>query len=409
MSNRILLRLNTGAPDGSLFAQGLKNSFFKPGQWQVISDKIRDMKLQSVTSDLRFGGSYSFEYDKVGTLMEDVKLDVTLGPLTGSGTGSYARYCDYLGIALLSSVQLTYQQNTIQTKQSLAYYMNNLRDNDITHRQIFDTQLAGGLSAAERNTRATAPQKVRIYLKPYWYMLTSHCPIITALANRLKMTVNIANLQDVVQTNYSGNATADIQKLEWRYDVINTTGLERDQFAKLTFLPQGLTYLMEQVSVIPYKAIESGSTSATIKLEGLTLPWFAIYAIFQPYYDVATPYEKRLFELDPDDLNLISTVALKDGDNATFMKFYGVEDIADHFQKYHCKAQWRQPVICFSASEIADLKNVNTGSFDASNINNFLCHLEFTEALPEKYSISFVVFQHNWVNHQGGEVQTVFN
>lgn len=35
--------------------------------------------------------------------------------------------------------------------------------------------------------------------------------------------------------------------------------------------------------------------------------------------------------------------------------------------------------------------------------------MEFKQALPVDFMVTVVNFEHNWVNHQGGELQTVFN
>jgi hypothetical protein len=409
MSNRVLLRLNTGAPDASLFSQGIQHSFFRPSQWQVISDKIRDIQINTQTQNLTLGQTITFEFDKVGTLAEDTKIDWYLSAITGSGSGTYVRACDYLGLALIPTVQINYQQNTIQTYSNVDLFLENIRDHDITHRQVFDYQLAGGLTPAQRNTRAAAAQKVRTYLKPYWYGLASHCPIITSLANKIKFKLTLASASDFVQTDYSGGATCSLSQVDFIYEVINTTGTERDQFSKLTFTPKGMTYLFQQNHDLLYQSIPSGSTSYTIDLKGFVLPFFALYGIFQRNSEVSTAYQKKLFELSWSDFRYINQITIKNGSTADFIVLKAPFDFSDQWQKHHVKAQWRQPIFGYFPSEVVDIKNVNLGSFDASNINNFQIKFEFTEALPVDFQVSIVNFEHNWINHQGGELQTVFN
>ena len=77
-SNKDLIRLNTGAMDGNLFLMGYSNSWFQYRAWEVISDKVRDVKRKTVTDNLSFGGEVSVEFDKIATLLEDVKVDVTI-------------------------------------------------------------------------------------------------------------------------------------------------------------------------------------------------------------------------------------------------------------------------------------------------------------------------------------------
>jgi len=410
MSNRNLIRLNTGAPDGELFAQGIQHSYFAPEAWQVISDKIRDMQIQTQTQNLSFGQTVTFEIDKTGTLAEDIKLDLTLSAITGNGGGTYARACDFLGLALIRQVQLTYQQNTIQTYDNNMLFLKHVRDHDITHRQVFTSNLAGGLTPAQRNTRATAPQKVRTYVKPYWYGNKGHNPIITALANRYKFKFQLANLQDFIQTDYA-SVNCSIQQADFVNETINTVGDERDQFSAMTFAAKGISYLIEDTHSTGYIKIPAGTQKIAVSLQGFVLPFSSIYFTLQRDADVSIPYQKKQFELPLAVFNNIDNYTFRDGTNAIFQTFHGTSDVADIYQKHHCGSQWGVygPLGGYWATEIADLKNVNLGSFNAANINNFQLYIEFKAPLAEDLQLNVTLFEHNWVNHQGGEAQLIFN
>lgn len=410
MSNRVLLRLNTGAPDGSLFATGLQRSYFRPCQWQVIADKIRDIQVNDIVSGVALGSSISVDFEKSGTLLEDTKQDFTISAVVGNGTGTYARVCDFGGLALVPQISLIYQQNTIQTYTNVDLFLKYIRDHDITHRNVFEYQLGGRLTEAQRNTRATAPQTFRVYLKPYWYQLAGHCPIIVALANKLKFKINIAAAQDIIQTDYTGQATVSLTSSRNVFEVVNVTGTDRDSFSRLTFTPAGQTYLFEETHDLAYEEIPAGVTKKTINLKGFVLPFSSQYILFQRAADLTTPWAKKPFEFsDYDFQTYIDKVTIKDGSNANFITLQSPFDFGDHFQKHHSKAQWRYPIIAYCPSEIADLKNINLGSFNAANINNFQLFMEFKQALPVDFMVTVVNFEHNWVNHQGGELQTVFN
>lgn len=410
MSNRVLLRLNTGAPDGSLFATGLMHSYFRPEQWKVIADKVRQIQVEEITGSPQLGTVISIEYDKTGTILEDVKLRLTLSAVVGNGVGTYARICDFGGLALIPQVSLTYQQNTIETYSNVDLFFKHIRDHDITHRRVFAAQLGGNLTDAQRNTRATAPQSFQTYLKPYWYQLASHCPIIVALANKLKFKIQLAAAQDIVQTDYTNQATVTLQSAQSVFEVINTTGTDRDSFSKLTFTPAGQTYLIEENHDLSYVTLAAGSLKNTVDLKGFVLPFSSQYGLLQRAADLTTPWAKKPFELSVVDFQTyLQRVTIKDGSNATFIILEAPFDFADHYQKHHCKSQWLYPIICYAAAEIADLKNINLGSFNAANINNFQMVLEYKTALPVDFMLTLANFEHNWVNHQGGELQTVFN
>lgn len=410
MSNRPLLRTNVGVPDGSLFSQGLLNSFFKPEAWQTFSDKIRETQRVLQTQNLVLGQDIGVEYEKVGTLLEDIRLDITLAPIVGQGVGTYARACDYLGLALVPQIEVIYQSNVVQRYNSQALYIKNLRDHDIIRSDIFDQELAGGLTEAERNTRATANQKVRVYLKPYWYGNKGHCPIITALANKIRMNIKLANVQDFVQTDFTLGATTSIVSAEWNHEIINTTGYERDEWSRQVFTPKGLSYLMEDTHSLLYSQIPAGSTEATIDLKGFVLPFTSGYGLLQKTTDINTPFQKKLFQPLITDFNLITEARLQDGTTANFPDVSKSSmDFADRWQKKHCQARWRKPIIFFGMSEIVDIKNINLGSFDAAMCNTLQIYLKFSVPLPVDYSLTFILFEHNFVNHQGGELQKIFH
>ena len=411
MSNRFLLRLNTGAPDGSLFATGFQHSYFKPCQWQVIADKIRDIQTADVIGNLTLGTTISIEFDKIGTILEDTKLDLTLSAVVGAGVGTYARVCDFGGLALVPQVQLTYQQNVIQTQTNIDLFVKYLRDHDITHRRVFEYQLGGRLSAAQRNTRATAPQTFRTYLKPYWYMLAGHCPIIVALANKLKFKISLAAAADFIQTDFTNQATVTLTAAQSVFEVVNTTGIDRDTFSRLTFTPAGQTYLMEETHDIGYQTCVAGSARNVLDLKGFVLPFSSQYFLIQRALDVTTPWAKKPFEFSASDFNTyFSQLVVRDGSNANFITLRSPFDVGDHWQKHNAKSQYRVPnVIGYFPAEIADLKNINLGSFNAANINNFQLVIDWKAALPADFVVTIVNFEHNWVNHQGGELQTVFN
>ncbi len=408
MSNRAIIRYNTGAPDASIFTQGLSRSFYRPKEWSVTTDHVRDTVQFEYRTGISLGLPLYYETVQNGVLLEDVKLDLTISAIVGAGVGTFARGADYLGLALIPSIEVTYQQNTLQRYDSQALFIQNIRDHDITHRDVFNALLEGNLTPAERNTLATGEQTTTTYLKPYWYMMYSHLPILSALANKIRFKVNIANPQDFVETDYTLGATVSLVKAKFRANIINTTGVEREEFARLTFAPKGLTYLFQHISTIPYQKINAGSTEAIIDLKGLTLPFFSIYFLFQSASYILNPYQKRPFELSPADFRRMTQYGFRDGQGSNFVTINGEKDAADYWQKFHCQAKWQLPIGFYSATEITELKNVALGSHNASNIPNLQWFATFGAALPEDYYVSFIVLQHNWVSHASGELQTIF-
>lgn len=409
MSNITLLRVNTGAQDVSLFKLGYATSFFRYQPWRVISDKVRDLYTNTLTQNLRLGGSLTLELPKVGLYIEDVKLRVKLDTITPAGVGTYARLCDYPFFSFVRNVELNYVQYNLQTITPIAYYAKFLRDHDIQHYEVMESLMNAGLTPAQRNTLAAAAQEFFVYLKPYWYGVNGHVPAVAGLGNLLTFKISFASAQDFIQTDYTLGATTTILEIEPFIDIVNTVGSERQECIAYTQTREGRTFLIEETQPTDYVLIPSGSTTAKIPLNRFTAPLSELYFIFQPNVDVVTSYAKKLYELNPADIQRISRLILRNGLQREVIHDFSrpTLQMADHWQKHH-NTQYRKPLGYLRWGEIAGLKNVSTGSINPVNLDQLELYLEFTSALPEDYVISLISFGYNWINHQAGVVSKVY-
>lgn len=407
--NRQLLRINTGAADTALFTVGFNNSFFIRRPWAILSDKVRARFRKDFQNNVGFGTNYSYQYPKDGVLLEDVYLQMKLSAVVGAGAGTYARYCDWIGYAAIKNVRLNYSTNNLMILKSNHYFVKHIRDYNINNQEIFDAMVKGNLTAAERNTLATATQYVRIPLKLFWDQLPCHTPVITALAQYLTLDIEFQDKENVVQTDYTLGAAATLDQLTFVYDVINFTGADRDQATTPTFTARGQTFLMEETKSQDGIIIPAGSTEFTHKFTGFTAPFSNIYFLFQKNSELITPYARKPFEITAADINLISDYTLKDGELEIQKVQVNRGELQEQWQKRHKISKFRKPLGFLSVTEVADIKNQNLGSLNASNMNDFTFTINFTAALPVDYAISFVFFQHNWLNHQAGEFQRAFN
>jgi len=244
--NRQLLRINTGAADTALFTTGFNNSFFIRRPWAIQSDKVRARFRRNYQDNVGLGRSLSFQYPKDGVLLEDVYLQMELSAVVGAGVGSYARYCDFVGYAAIKELKLNYTQNNLMILRPTHYFTKHFRDYNLNNQEIFDDLVKGNLTAAERNTLATATQYPRIPLKLFWDQLPCHTPVITALAQYLTVDIDFDSKENIVQTDYTNGAAATLNSLTYVYDVINFTGNDRDQASQPTFGPRGQTFLIEE-------------------------------------------------------------------------------------------------------------------------------------------------------------------
>lgn len=410
-SNRELLRINTGAADTQLFTTGFNKSFFARRPWGIMSDTIRTRFRKTITQNLAFGQTATFQYPKTGVLLDDIYLDVTISAITGVGAGTFARLCDYAGLGICSEMKLSSSLYPLQRKLPQHLFMNLIRDHNIEKRDVQEAFVAGNLTDAERNTRATAAQTLRVPLKFFWYRLPCHTPVTVALSQFLQVDITFANLSDIVQTDFAGGATATIQSIKWVYDMIQTTGKDRDEASNPVLrTARGKTFLIEQTNsaALGYQKIAAGSTEAVINLTGLTAPWSTIYVMLQNYADVTTAFAKKPFDLPLSLFNNVATYAWRDGETV-IQDFDDVFDTLDRWEKYHVVGQWRKPLLVACVTEVADIKNQNLGSLNSSNIGNFNFHITFKTPLAADATLHFTFFEHNWVNQQGGEMIRVFN
>lgn len=413
LNNRELLRINVGAADTNLFTRGWARTFFHRVPWNIATNTIRtrfrDLKTP-VSNNLNFGSTLTFEYPKNGVALEDIYLEITFSALTGVGLGSFARFCDFLGCAIIKEMRLGYAQYPLQRKTGQHLFINYLRDHPIDKRQIYDDFLAGNLPPAIRNTRATGTQVIRIPLKFFWYKLACHAPITVALSQLLKIEIDLAAATDVIQSDYP-DVTASISSAKFVYDMIQTTGADRDE-ASLPLIsnPKGMTFLIEQTnsSAMGYTKIPIGSTSAKIDLKGFTMPFASIYATIQNSSQIYGPsYTKDPYRLPLALFNNIKKYEWRD--NELVIESYEAPfDTLDRWEKKHVVAEWRKPILFGCVAEIADIKNQATGSLNASNIVNLNLYMEFNTPLTEEAVIYFTFFEHNWINQQGGEMMRIF-
>lgn len=409
INNRELLRINTGAADTQLFSLGFNRTFFRRCPWNIATNILRTRFRRDFTN-VDFGGTATFEYPKDGVILEDIALEIKLSALTGVGAGSYARFCDYLGCAIIKEIRLSYSQYPLQKKTGQHLFINFLRDHPIDKRQIFEDYLAGELSAAARNTRALAEQTIRIPLKFFWYKLASHAPVSLALSQLLTVQVDLAAKENVIQSDYS-SVTGNIVSVKWIYDMIQTTGADRDE-ATMPVLanPKGQSFLIEQTNsaTMGYTKIPAGVSSYAIELKGFTAPWATIYATIQNGSQLyGGPYTQSPYNLPLALFNNIKKYSFRE--NETVIENYEAPfDVQNRWEKKHVISQFIKPVLMCSVAEVADIKNQSIGSLNASNMNNFNFVIEFYSPLVEDAYIYFTFIEHNWVNQQGGEMMRIF-
>ena len=120
-------------------------------------------------------------------------------------------------------------------------------------------------------------------------------------------------------------------------------------------------------------------------------------------------YDKKLGYLTWDFFDQPSIHFLHpQGENADICVLYGLQESADQYVKKNVGSVFSAPHFFYSVTEALDIKNANFGSFNAALVNDFHIYLKFASPLAVDMAFSVVLYEHNWMNHQRGEIQRIF-
>lgn len=413
-NNRELLRINTGVQDVQLFTTGFRNTPYARKPWGVQTNTIKT-RFRLPLDNVGFAKQILFEIPKNGVLLDDIYLDLELGPLVPSGTGTYTRLCDYPAYAMVNNLSLGINNNGLQRKTGKQLFINHIRDHNMQSSDIHDEFVRGGLTEAERNTLATQNQVIRIPLKYFWYKLKCHDPLILSLSSKLKMAVDLASVGNFVESDYTNptGVSVPIVSANLVYDCVQMVGKDRDEGAALVQRSErGITYLIEQTNSPTGNSfidIPVGTSKFVYEIKGLSAPWSTIYGTLQYKSDVeGLSYQKKPYRYPTQLINSVSSNELRE-QNSIIQDFVGPFDTIDRWDKTHVVSRYRIPMLYFTVTEIADLKNQNMGSLNSQNIDKFHLVINFKAPTTEALSLDLTFFEHNWINHTGTTMYRLFN
>lgn len=410
MPNAEIIRAQTTPEDGALFEIGLRHSKWIPQHHVAFSEDVRQ-KLVTEINSKNTGQQIIIPFEKESTLLEDVDLVMTPAALTVPVDGTYIRYVDWLAICCWTLIEWRYGSNTIASYRNESVY-SDVQYMEDEHKANETLLLRGDLSAAQRNTYAVAPTPIRVKIPTPWRCLRCHSPLISGLANKLTLQVNLADARGIVQTDGTKPLILAYNDIHIDHQNIHTTGALRGEFVGLTLTPTGVSYLIEDIQTYDYP-IPANSLGAnsdfTIELRDLDGPIPKLSCLLRTADQldptsaavdplaIDTTYLEGLFYNIRSNQMDIQDPELMDND--------GVYKINKF---YRCRHSTRQLTMLWS--EFPEMKNAATGSVSFGNFTNprLLLRNAILNGTHPDLVLTVIARRHNWTVHQRGNYQKVW-
>lgn len=411
MPHAEIIRAQTTPEDGALFEVGLRHSKWIKEHHVSFTDDVRQ-KLVIELSDKVSGQQLIVAFEKESTLLEDVDIVLTPQALTVPADGTYIRYVDWLNVAVAKLFEWRYGSNTLAT------YRNDVVFSDVQYledeRKYNETRLLNGdMSAAQRNTFAANPEPIRIKVPSPWRGLRGHSPLISALANKLVLHVQLAEAREIVQSDGTRPASITFSKIQVHHQNVHTTGALRGEYTGLTLQPRGISYLVQDREVfdfvVPANSLGSNSDH-TIELRDFDGPISKMSVLIRTTEQLDPTNGTAIdpFAIDTKYLEGLQYNIKSNGMDLQDPEIMDNDGVYKINKFYKCRYSTRQAT--FLWSEFPCEKNVSSGSLSFGNFTNprlLLRNAKLANNHPE-LQVTIIADRWNWNVHQRGNLQRVW-
>lgn len=277
MSGHTLLRVNTGPLDGFFLSTDPSQSAFNYPGFNTLPNYQVDIVKVSPTQSGGFGGTTVYKLDLQADFIGKIVRKIDVSAISGND-GTYARFVDFLGHAISDEIKVKYGVNDLPKYEDLecnAWHFEKTMDKN--EQDMALDLVAGGKSAAERDTLAASAQTLWVEVPLFWgrdprMYLHQH-----SLAQELQLRFQnrgVAKLMDHDGTAGTPTATIDDEELHvFYYHVSN----EESNMNTIRLRKElGVVYSIPNIQRIPQATVTSGSTTASIDLLNLNFPSRAI-------------------------------------------------------------------------------------------------------------------------------------
>lgn len=414
MPRQEIIRAQVTPEDGALFTTGYGNSIFRvAGGIRTYADKVRQ-PIDYPIDDKDTGRTLKFEIEKQATLLGEISLKGTLPALSIGAGGTYARYQDFAPLALIKSILIKYGSNTLYEDTPEAMFHDYLLCKDDEAKRSFEKIHSGNLTAAERNTRALAPQKFRFKIPLPWNCCDTHDVPISALSNKITIELKLAEAREIIQSDGVKPASLTITDLVAEQQFIHMTGNDRAQLTALTLRPDGLDYLYTEHQEYSNDIAIGGLNSA-----GYVVP---IDQNFTGPIRSVTMAVRRTADLDPTandptyyDLDAALIEPIDFEFRASNLEAFERTDALEneyHISKYFNSGP-ESKLAYFFWEELPQggkhsYADCASGNLSVDSLNNKKIRLYQDVANTEALTCTFVARRWNWHNQQAGNLQKIW-
>lgn len=406
------LRANTGPEDGSLFSTGLENSLLDHMPHSATTDLVEERKEDPITDpNFRSGGQIKYDVEKDATSMQHLDLVITLPAIAIPGDGTFIRYVDWIGIALIRNVQIRYQSQVIQEypPEYLFACIKRMKNED---KQIYEQMMFGERSAADRNTFTLVPsQKIRVSLPQPWEWNPDYAPIVSGLANKLQFVVNFNDAGFILESDGTKPNTVNFTGY-WDKRVYHVNGQTRSELTGRTLTPTGISYLYDDVSREEFTIAANTLTAArpaTLDLSAIDGPQRYLVVLIRTSAQIdATAASPTPYEIDASLLaNSVFSIT-SNGMNLVDPQEYHPNEPLKLHRYFECNSESEQFICLFDQRPTCD--NLAAGSLNFSNFTLPRLSITFSQYASNNPELVVTVLAHrrNWLIHQRGNYQKVW-
>jgi len=246
-------------------------------------EQVRERKeikpLVSLSGSLPY--EPQFELPQLGDVPVNLYLKLTISALTAGAGATYTRLCDFFPVAFFPRIEVHNSQEKLYTIHRDYWRWVYQRCYNDFERANMDEFLGANLTAAERNTRATAAQTFHLPLFHHWHKDSRKAPQVLGLSEKITFKCySVDSWDKVIQSDVAlaaTPATITTANTELVLDYIQLLDDERAQHvlaSNPSGMPNdpGLLHLIRTVQVHPQQTISAANTQTNIELRNFSHP-----------------------------------------------------------------------------------------------------------------------------------------
>lgn len=251
----------------------LEDSPFAYRGWLTIPNFHLDRREFAPINTVAFGSVVRFTLDKRRDKLGPIQLRWTLPALTATGTATFARYVDFAAYHIIRNLEVRHGANVLFqiSGREIHRIYHRLDKNPwmaMAHEALL---LAGGLSAATRNTLAAGTQTVWTPLDDIlWFTDASKYFDVAAVSQEVQINITLATLAQIVQTDDTiPTAAAGVLDVQMKPLNIFVEDDERDQHIRRTLTSSGLVMQFEEITAQENNILNTTAATQQIRLDSL--------------------------------------------------------------------------------------------------------------------------------------------